>query len=156
MRYLWLIFLTIFIGLGAIFVYQNQAQVSVHFRLDWINLSFGLSVIPLFVPILLALVCGILVTTLYLFTYHAYLRIRIRTQNSEIFRLKKLVLLERDKREQVTLENQKLRQVAPSKNTGKRDNSSDSKNETLAPLDQETVLTSPEDGASEDPSSKSS
>lgn len=97
MRYLWLIFFLFIVGIGSVFVYQNQEPVAVHFALDWINFDLGINRTPLFIPILIALAFGMATTTAYLFFYHAYLQLKIRSQSSEIYRLKKLVILEREK-----------------------------------------------------------
>ncbi|MBF0277628.1 MAG: hypothetical protein HQM13_07555 [SAR324 cluster bacterium] len=145
MRYLWLVFLTLFIGIGALFVYQNQAPVTVQFRIDWINMSFGLSRVPIFVPILLALVCGILVTVSYLFGYHALLRLRNNFQRSEIYRLKKLVLLERGKNKQLQLENQKKRPSFPPQNSEQLDTSVSPDNQIPPAEEQENSLIPQED-----------
>jgi len=97
MRYLWLIFFLFVIGIGAIFVHQNQEPVAVNFALDWINFDLGLNRTPLFIPILIALAFGMIITTVYLFFYHLYLQLKVRSQSSEIYRLKRLVILERQK-----------------------------------------------------------
>ncbi len=128
MRYLWLVFLSLFIGIGAIFIYQNQAPVSVQFRLDWINIGIGLSRVPVFIPILLALICGILLSAFYLLGYHTYLRLRNSGQKNEIFRLKKLVLLERNKNEQLRLGHHR---PLPPQNTTQPDAASAPKNQAL-------------------------
>ena len=97
MRYTWLIFLSLFLIFITIFSYQNQELVTLRFQLDWINISFVFSGRPVFIPIFLAMAAGILFSTLYFFSYHAQLRVKIQKQSSEIFRLKKQILLEREK-----------------------------------------------------------
>ena len=97
MRYIWLIFLSLFLIFITIFSYQNQELVTLRFQLDWINISFVFSGRPVFIPIFLAMAAGILFSTLYFFSYHAQLRVKIQKQGSEIFRLKKQILLEREK-----------------------------------------------------------
>ncbi len=97
MRYIWLIFLSFFFVFIVIFAYQNQDPVTLRFQLDWINISFVFSNRPVFIPVFLALAAGIMFSTLYFFSYHAQLRIKIQKQSSEIFRLKKQILLEREK-----------------------------------------------------------
>ena len=67
MRYFWLFVLSVIIAIGATFVYQNQTPVSVKFSVDWVNVSIGFSRVPVFIPILVALVFGILLTAFYLF-----------------------------------------------------------------------------------------
>lgn len=101
MRYIWLIFLALFIVIGTIFAYQNQDPVALRFHLTWINLSLGFAARPVFIPIFIALATGMFLAGLYLFGYHTRLRIQVQMQESEIYRLKKMVLLERDKQKQL-------------------------------------------------------
>ena len=107
MRYFWLIFLAFFMVGVSIFAYQNQTPVSLRFDLDWINIRVGFSPRPVFIPIFLSLAIGMLLAGLYLLGYHMRLRLQVRLQASEIYRLKKLVLLERGKQ-------QKLQKKQPS------------------------------------------
>lgn len=97
MRYFWLIFLAFFMVVVCIFAYQNQTPVPLRFDLDWINIRLGFAARPVFIPIFLSLAIGMLLAGLYLLGYHTRLRLQVRLQANEIYRLKKLVLLERGK-----------------------------------------------------------
>lgn len=99
MRYFWLIFLAFFMVIVSIFAYQNQTPVPLRFDLDWINIRLGFSARPVFIPIFLSLAIGMLLAGLYLLGYHMRLRLQVRLQANEIYRLKKLVLLERGKQQ---------------------------------------------------------
>ena len=98
MRYFWLIILSFFVVFSVMFAYQNQDPIAIRFHLDWINISFVFNERPVFIPIFLALAAGILFSTLYFFSHHAQLRLKIQMQSKEILRLKKQILLAREKR----------------------------------------------------------
>ncbi len=97
MRYFWLLFASAFLGFGVLFADQNKDLVTVRFSLEWLNVHLTSGQHPIFISVFAALAFGIFFTTLYFLFYHSYLRIRIKSQESEIYRLKKLVLLEREK-----------------------------------------------------------
>lgn len=97
MRYLRLIIAAIFMILCILFAYQNTETVAIHFRIDWINFSISSGTLPIFLPILIAVAFGMIFTTAYFFVVHSILKVQMTSQKSEIFRLKKLVLLEREK-----------------------------------------------------------
>jgi len=110
MRYIWLLFSAVFIYLGAIFISQNFDPVVVQFNLDFIKFQYR-SEAPLFIPIFVTLSLTIFFCVFYFFSYHSQLRITTKSQRKEIGRLKRLVLLEREKNQTLEDRNQELNQV---------------------------------------------
>ncbi|MBF0288062.1 MAG: hypothetical protein HQM14_09610 [SAR324 cluster bacterium] len=101
MRYFWLLFACAFLGFGVLFADQNQEMVTIKFSLKWLNFYLTTGKHPFFISFFATLGIGVFLTTSYFFFYHSYLRIRIKSQESEIFRLKKLVLMEREKQKKL-------------------------------------------------------
>lgn len=110
MRYLWLVFFAGFLYLSIIFITQNLDPVIIRFSLEELGLSFRFER-PLFVPIFITLALGILFCVAYFFTYHSHLRVLTRNQMLEVKRLKRLVLMERDKNQTLEQRNHELQQI---------------------------------------------
>lgn len=110
MRYLWLVIFAVFIYMSIIFISQNFDPVMVRFNLDWIGLYLS-SKRPLFVPIFVTLATGILFCVAYFFTYHAKLIMSAKFQASEAKRLKRLALMEKEKRQELEQRNSELQQI---------------------------------------------
>lgn len=101
MRYFSLAFLSLFIILSVIFAYQNDTPVAITFSLDWLYISFNFAKRPVYIPIFVAFAAGMVFATFFLFVTHSYLRLQLKSKKNEIFRLKKLILLEREKHEKL-------------------------------------------------------
>ena len=110
MRYLWLILFVGFIFFSIDFATQNTAEVTLLYTIDWLNFTFR-STRPVFVPLFFTLAWGILFCVIYFFLYHSVLLGQLRMQSAEIRRLKRLVLLERDKVSNLELRNEELQQI---------------------------------------------
>ena len=76
----------------------------------WLNFTFH-STRPVFVPLFFTLAWGILFCVIYFFLHHSVLLGQLRMQSAEIRRLKRLVLLERDKVSNLELRNEELQQI---------------------------------------------
>jgi uncharacterized integral membrane protein len=110
MRYLWLVIFAGFVYLSVIFITQNLQPVVINFNIDDIGFVFR-SERPLFVPIFVTLALGILFCVGYFFSYHSRLRVQNKTQSTEIRRLKRLVILEREKKQGLEQRNHELQQI---------------------------------------------
>jgi uncharacterized integral membrane protein len=110
MRYLWLVFFAGFLYLSIVFITQNLDPVVIRFDLDVLGLNFRFER-PIFVPIFVTLALGILFCVAYFFTYHSQLRVLHRNQVMEVKRLKRLVLLERNKNQSLEQRNHELQQI---------------------------------------------
>jgi uncharacterized integral membrane protein len=110
MRYLWPLLFVGFILLSIDFATQNTAEVTLLYTIDWLNLTFR-STRPLFVPLFFTLAWGILFCVVYFFLHHSVLLGQLRIQTTETRRLKRLVLLERDKVSNLELRIEELQQI---------------------------------------------
>ena len=110
MRYLWLVFFAGFLYLSIVFITQNLDPIVIRFNLDALGLNFRFER-PVFVPIFVTLALGILFCVAYFFTYHSQLRVLHRNQVMEVKRLKRLVLLERNKNQSLEQRNHELQQI---------------------------------------------
>ena len=110
MRYLWPLLFVGFIFLSIDFATQNTAEVTLLYTIDWLNLTFR-STRPLFVPLFFTLAWGILFCVVYFFLHHSVLLGQLRIQTTETRRLKRLVLLERDKVSNLELRIEELQQI---------------------------------------------
>ncbi len=110
MRYLWPLLFVGFIFLSIDFATQNTAEVTLLYTIDWLNLTFR-STRPLFVPLFFTLAWGILFCVVYFFLHHSVLLGQLRIQTTETRRLKRLVLLERDKVSNLELRIEELLQI---------------------------------------------
>ena len=110
MRYLWLVFFAGFLYLSIVFITQNLDPIVIRFNLDELGLNFQFER-PIFVPIFVTLALGILFCVAYFFTYHSQLRVLHRNQVMEVKRLKRLVLLERNKNQSLEQRNHELQQI---------------------------------------------
>ncbi len=66
---------------------------------------------PLFVPIFFTLSFGIIFCVIYFFIHHSLLLTTVRTQKNEIKRLKRLVLVEREKHQSMENRNNELQSI---------------------------------------------
>lgn len=96
MRYFWIFVFGLFTYVLVMFTSLNDSPVTLHFKVHGIP-SFITAQAPLFLPIILAFIAGLLVTTVYFFSYHTRIRFQHRTYLREIRRLKKIVLQQRAK-----------------------------------------------------------
>jgi Tfp pilus assembly protein PilO len=110
MRYLWLVFFAGFLYLSIVFITQNLDPIVIRFNLDELGLNFRFER-QIFVPIFVTLALGILFCVAYFFTYHSQLRVLHRNQVMEVKRLKRLVLLERNKNQSLEQRNHELQQI---------------------------------------------
>ena len=110
MRYLWPLLFVGFIFLSIDFATQNTAEVTLLYTIDWLNLTFR-STRPLFVSLFFTLAWGILFCVVYFFLHHSVLLGQLRIQTTETRRLKRLVLLERDKVSNLELRIEELQQI---------------------------------------------
>ncbi len=97
MRYVTLIVTVAFAMLGVLFAMHNPMDVVVRLGVETMNFQLFSVKMPLWAPIVLAFLLGMLFTTFFLMAYHTQIRIRLKMQQSEIFRLKKIALVEREK-----------------------------------------------------------
>ena len=111
MRYVWLLLLGGFLLLVGLFVQHNLQPVDLFFELPWGDLNFNQRSIPLFSPILSTLVVTIIFCVAYFFTYDVALLWRVRRQNSEVERLKRLVVKERERVKELEQRNTDLEQL---------------------------------------------
>ncbi len=111
MRYVWMIFFVVFLFFAADFATKNADPVIVKYHLEWLGIRWS-SEGPLFVPILLTLGWGILFSVAYFFSYHLHLRRQAQQNVQEVKRLKRLVLVEREKVKGLEQRNTELQQIA--------------------------------------------
>lgn len=111
MRYAWMIIFVAFLFFAADFAMKNATPVEVRYHLEWLGVRWS-SEGPLFVPIFLTLGWGILFSVGYFFSYHLHLRNQAGRQSQEVKRLKRLVLVERERVKNLEQRNTELQQIA--------------------------------------------
>ena len=110
MRYFSLILFAAILIFSIDFATQNTDNVILNYTLDLINFNFMTSR-PIFVPVFFSFAFGIIFSVFYFFFYHASLLRYQHKQKKEIKRLKRLVVIEREKHVKMEERNRELQLI---------------------------------------------
>ena len=101
MRYLSLLAFVLIIYIVMMFTNLNHDPVLLKLRVHGLPFTFSAQ-LPLFLPILLAFLSGVVLTTIYFFAHHTQLRLKSHLKENELRKLKKALRAERHRVEPST------------------------------------------------------